>query len=67
MMVVVLSFCGGKCDYRCLRNWRKSFCVKLCMICCGKCKCVLLGFLVDKGECFCYRDMKNFKGKFKCF
>uniref|UniRef100_A0A7C8Z7D5 Gibberellin regulated protein n=1 Tax=Opuntia streptacantha TaxID=393608 RepID=A0A7C8Z7D5_OPUST len=61
----VPSFCAPKCVHRCSRNPR-DLCKKLCMMCCGKCKCVPTGPFGDKGACPCYRDILNSRGKPKC-
>ncbi|KAL9235527.1 hypothetical protein vseg_010278 [Gypsophila vaccaria] len=59
------EFCPYKCAHRCSRNPR-DLCKKLCMHCCGVCKCVPVGPYGDKNQCPCYRDIKNKRGQSKC-
>ncbi|KAK1440689.1 hypothetical protein QVD17_06518 [Tagetes erecta] len=59
--------CDAKCTYRCSRSGWRDRCLKYCGICCGKCQgCVPSGPYADKGQCPCYRDLKNPKGRDKC-
>ncbi|CAA6666624.1 unnamed protein product [Spirodela intermedia] len=32
--------CGGACAVRCSRSWKPKMCLKMCMVCCGRCNCV---------------------------
>ncbi|MFS8010870.1 putative gibberellin regulated protein [Helianthus anomalus] len=59
--------CDDKCAKRCANAGYKERCLKYCGICCVKCQgCVPSSPYADKGECPCYRDLKNSKGKDKC-
>ncbi|OIW15629.1 hypothetical protein TanjilG_08205 [Lupinus angustifolius] len=60
------DFCGSKCSSRCSKAGRQDRCMRFCVICCGKCKCVPSGTYGNKHECPCYKDMKNSKGNPKC-
>ena len=58
--------CNGSCGKRCALAGVKGRCLKYCGICCKECGCVPSGTYGNKGECPCYRDKKNAKGKSKC-
>ncbi|CAA7403422.1 unnamed protein product [Spirodela intermedia] len=59
--------CGGACAVRCSRSWKPKMCLKMCMVCCGRCNCVPPGTGADtRALCPCYANMKNPKGKYKC-
>ncbi|MBA0720714.1 hypothetical protein Golax_008321 [Gossypium laxum] len=60
------GFCAYKCKARCAKADFKERCFKHCNICCQKCSCVPSGNYENKHECYCYRDMKNYKGLPKC-
>ncbi|KAE8733722.1 Gibberellin-regulated protein 10 [Hibiscus syriacus] len=60
------GYCAYKCKARCSKAEFKERCMKSCTICCQKCSCVPSAVTENKHECYCYRDMKNYKGLSKC-
>ncbi|GMI91104.1 hypothetical protein like AT2G39540 [Hibiscus trionum] len=60
------GYCAFKCKARCSKAEFKERCMKFCTICCQKCSCVPSADIENKHECYCYRDMKNYKGLPKC-
>ncbi|KAL2933205.1 Gibberellin-regulated protein 8 [Bienertia sinuspersici] len=60
------GFCNSKCSGRCALKGVHSRCMKYCMMCCDKCRCVPSGTSGHLDECPCYRDWKAPNGRPKC-
>ncbi|KHN13284.1 Gibberellin-regulated protein 14 [Glycine soja] len=59
--------CIPLCDYRCSLHSRKRLCMRACMTCCDRCKCVPPGTYGNREKCGkCYTDMLTHGNKFKC-
>ncbi|RVX08779.1 Gibberellin-regulated protein 14 [Vitis vinifera] len=59
--------CIPLCDQRCKAHSRKNICVRACMTCCDRCKCVPPGTYGNREKCGkCYTDMTTHGNKPKC-
>ncbi|RVW46603.1 Gibberellin-regulated protein 14 [Vitis vinifera] len=59
--------CVPLCDQRCKAHSRKNICVRACMTCCDRCKCVPPGTYGNREKCGkCYTDMTTHGNKPKC-
>ncbi|CAA2958724.1 gibberellin-regulated 14-like [Olea europaea subsp. europaea] len=59
--------CSPLCVERCKLHSRKRLCMRACMTCCDRCKCVPPGQYGNKEKCGkCYTDMTTHGGKSKC-
>ncbi|KAL2532174.1 putative gibberellin-regulated protein 14-like [Abeliophyllum distichum] len=59
--------CSPLCVERCKLHSRKRLCMRVCMTCCYRCKCVPPGQYGNKEKCGkCYTDMTTRGGKSKC-
>lgn len=59
--------CIPLCLVRCKLHSRKKYCLRACMTCCERCKCVPPGQYGNKEKCGkCYSDMTTRGGKLKC-
>ncbi|XP_020202764.1 gibberellin-regulated protein 14 [Cajanus cajan] len=59
--------CIPLCDYRCQLHSRKRLCMRACMTCCDRCKCVPPGTYGNREKCGkCYTDMLTHGNKYKC-
>ena len=59
--------CIPLCDYRCSLHSRKKLCMRACITCCDRCKCVPPGTYGNREKCGkCYTDMLTHGNKFKC-
>ncbi|KAJ9683490.1 hypothetical protein PVL29_019179 [Vitis rotundifolia] len=60
-------YCIPLCDQRCKAHSRKNICVRACMTCCDRCKCVPPGTYGNREKCGkCYTDMTTHGNKPKC-
>ncbi|KZV36150.1 extensin, proline-rich protein [Dorcoceras hygrometricum] len=61
------SDCIPLCMVRCKYHSRKNICMRTCLTCCNRCKCVPPGQFGNKEKCGkCYTDMTTRGGKLKC-
>ncbi|XP_052308451.1 gibberellin-regulated protein 14 isoform X5 [Populus trichocarpa] len=61
------SDCTPLCGQRCKLHSRKRLCVRACMTCCDRCKCVPPGTYGNREKCGkCYTDMTTRRNKPKC-
>ncbi|KAA8530274.1 hypothetical protein F0562_004983 [Nyssa sinensis] len=59
--------CNPLCVERCKLHSRKRLCLRACMTCCDRCKCVPPGTYGNKEKCGkCYTDWTTRGGKPKC-
>lgn len=59
--------CIPLCGYRCQLHSRKRLCLRACMTCCDRCKCVPPGTYGNREKCGkCYTDMLTHGNKYKC-
>ncbi|GMP30385.1 hypothetical protein CsSME_00005077 [Camellia sinensis var. sinensis] len=59
--------CVPLCEERCKLHSRKRVCVRVCMTCCDRCRCVPPGTNGNREKCGkCYTDMTTHGGKSKC-
>ncbi|XP_073296135.1 uncharacterized protein [Primulina huaijiensis] len=59
--------CIPQCMVRCKNHSRKNICMRTCLTCCNRCKCVPPGQYGNKEKCGkCYTDMTTSGGKLKC-
>ncbi|XP_073119842.1 uncharacterized protein [Henckelia pumila] len=59
--------CIPQCMVRCKNHSRKNICMRTCLTCCNRCKCVPPGQYGNKEKCGkCYTDMTTRGGKLKC-
>ncbi|XP_004489331.1 uncharacterized protein [Cicer arietinum] len=66
-IVKSLKDCIPLCGYRCQLHSRKNLCLRACMTCCDRCKCVPPGTYGNREKCGkCYTDMLTHGNKFKC-
>ncbi|XP_019452898.1 PREDICTED: gibberellin-regulated protein 14 isoform X1 [Lupinus angustifolius] len=59
--------CIPLCGYRCQLHSRKQICVRACVTCCDRCKCVPPGTYGNRDKCGkCYTDMLTHGNRPKC-
>ncbi|XP_062153015.1 gibberellin-regulated protein 14-like [Alnus glutinosa] len=59
--------CIPQCDRRCQLHSRKRVCMRACMTCCDRCKCVPPGTFGNREMCGkCYTEMTTHGNKYKC-
>ncbi|XP_042002159.1 gibberellin-regulated protein 14-like [Salvia splendens] len=59
--------CGVLCVVRCKNHSRKNVCLRACVTCCDRCKCVPPGQYGNREKCGkCYATMTTRGGKLKC-
>ncbi|KAL7232485.1 hypothetical protein ACSBR2_010496 [Camellia fascicularis] len=59
--------CIPLCVERCKLHSRKRLCLRACLTCCDRCKCVPPGTYGNRQQCGkCHTDMATHGGKFKC-
>lgn len=59
--------CNPLCVGRCKLHSRKQVCLRACMTCCDRCKCVPPGTYGNREKCGkCYTDMTTTGGRPKC-
>ncbi|KAI8533773.1 hypothetical protein RHMOL_Rhmol10G0035100 [Rhododendron molle] len=59
--------CNPLCVGRCKLHSRKQVCLRTCMTCCDRCKCVPPGTYGNREKCGkCYTDMTTTGGRPKC-
>ncbi|KZV45663.1 hypothetical protein F511_02323 [Dorcoceras hygrometricum] len=59
--------CIPLCVVRCKKHSRKNVCMRACLTCCERCKCVPPGQYGNKEKCGkCYANMTTKGGKLKC-
>lgn len=59
--------CYPPCLVRCKLHSRKNVCLRACVTCCDRCKCVPPGQYGNKEKCgTCYVNMTTHGGKSKC-
>ncbi|CAK8533680.1 unnamed protein product [Lathyrus sativus] len=59
--------CIPLCGYRCQLHSRKNLCLRACVTCCNRCKCVPPGTYGNREKCGkCYTDMLTRGNKYKC-
>ncbi|XP_057791761.1 gibberellin-regulated protein 14 isoform X2 [Salvia miltiorrhiza] len=59
--------CVPLCVVRCKNHSRKNICLRACLTCCNRCKCVPPGQYGNKEKCgTCYANMTTRGGKLKC-
>ncbi|KAL4653567.1 hypothetical protein ACB092_01G313500 [Castanea dentata] len=59
--------CIPRCDQRCQLHNRKRVCMRACMTCCDRCKCVPPGTFGNREKCGkCYTEMTTHGNKYKC-
>ncbi|KAF8010906.1 hypothetical protein BT93_J1518 [Corymbia citriodora subsp. variegata] len=59
--------CIPLCDQRCKLHSRKRLCMRACMTCCDRCKCVPPGTYGNQEMCGkCYTDMTTHGNRIKC-
>ncbi|KAE9590412.1 hypothetical protein Lal_00027997 [Lupinus albus] len=59
--------CIALCGYRCQLHSRKQICVRACVTCCDRCKCVPPGTYGNREKCGkCYTDMLTHGNRPKC-
>ncbi|KAF5457221.1 hypothetical protein F2P56_021337 [Juglans regia] len=59
--------CIPLCDQRCQLHSRKRICMRACMTCCDRCKCVPPGTFGNREKCGkCYTDMTTHGNRYKC-
>ncbi|XP_074369308.1 uncharacterized protein LOC141710654 [Apium graveolens] len=59
--------CYPPCVVRCKLHSRKNVCLRACVTCCDRCKCVPPGQYGNKEKCGkCYANMTTHGGKSKC-
>ncbi|KAI6671246.1 hypothetical protein NL676_006131 [Syzygium grande] len=59
--------CVPLCDQRCKLHSRKRLCMRACMTCCDRCKCVPPGTYGNQEMCGkCYTDMTTHGNRVKC-
>ncbi|XP_073281421.1 uncharacterized protein [Primulina huaijiensis] len=59
--------CIPPCVVRCKNHSRKNVCMRACLTCCERCKCVPPGQYGNKEKCGkCYANMTTRGGKLKC-
>ncbi|KAK4752727.1 hypothetical protein SAY87_021525 [Trapa incisa] len=59
--------CIQQCDRRCALHSRKRVCLRACMTCCDRCKCVPPGTFGNREMCGkCYTDMTTHGNRTKC-
>ncbi|KAE9612755.1 hypothetical protein Lal_00005993 [Lupinus albus] len=59
--------CIPLCGYRCGLNSRKQVCLRACVTCCERCKCVPPGTYGNRDKCGkCYTDMLTHGNRPKC-
>ncbi|XP_017240479.1 gibberellin-regulated protein 14 [Daucus carota subsp. sativus] len=59
--------CYPPCLVRCKLHSRKNVCLRACVTCCDRCKCVPPGQFGNKEKCGkCYANMTTHGGKSKC-
>nr|WAU86930.1 birch protein [Betula platyphylla] len=65
--VISKKDCIPQCDRRCQLHSRKRVCMRACMTCCDRCKCVPPGTFGNKEKCGkCYTDMTTHGNQYKC-
>ncbi|WJX70383.1 hypothetical protein P8452_54500 [Trifolium repens] len=66
-IVKSLKDCIPLCFQRCKFHLMKRLCMRSCMICCDRCKCVPPGHYGNRKTCGkCYSDMKTLRNRFRC-
>ncbi|MBA0733217.1 hypothetical protein Gogos_017253, partial [Gossypium gossypioides] len=59
--------CIPLCGQRCKLHSRTNLCLRACMTCCDRCKCVPPGTYGNREMCGkCYTDMRTHRNKHKC-
>ncbi|RHN49891.1 putative gibberellin regulated protein [Medicago truncatula] len=59
--------CIPLCGYRCQKHSRQNTCIRACMTCCDRCKCVPPGTYGNREKCGkCYTDMVTHGNRPKC-
>ncbi|KAG6412826.1 hypothetical protein SASPL_125518 [Salvia splendens] len=59
--------CAPLCVVRCKNHSRKNVCMRACVTCCDRCKCVPPGQYGNREKCGkCYANMTTRGGKLKC-
>ncbi|XP_058753825.1 gibberellin-regulated protein 14-like [Vicia villosa] len=62
-----LRDCIPLCGYRCQLHSRKNLCLRACVTCCNRCKCVPPGTYGNREKCGkCYTDMLTRGNRYKC-
>ena len=65
--IVLCTDCIPRCDQRCQLHNRKRVCMRACMTCCDRCKCVPPGTFGNREKCGkCYTEMTTHGNKYKC-
>ncbi|XP_047173187.1 gibberellin-regulated protein 14-like [Vigna umbellata] len=66
-IVKSIKDCLPLCDGRCQLHSRKKLCMRACLTCCYRCKCVPPGTYGNREKCGkCYTDMLTHGNKYKC-
>ncbi|KAL5080117.1 hypothetical protein RYX36_008538 [Vicia faba] len=66
-VVKSLKDCVPLCGYRCQLHSRKNLCLRACVTCCSRCKCVPPGTYGNREKCGkCYTDMLTRGNRYKC-
>nr|AAS48461.1 GASA-like protein [Gerbera hybrid cultivar] len=58
--------CYPLCVVRCKLHSRQNVCLRACVTCCDRCKCVPPGHYGNKEVCKCWANMKTHGGRPKC-
>ncbi|XP_071712028.1 uncharacterized protein [Rutidosis leptorrhynchoides] len=58
--------CYPLCVVRCKNHSRQNVCLRACVTCCDRCKCVPPGQYGNHHVCPCYANMKTHGGRPKC-
>eukprot|EP00250_Pteridium_aquilinum_P002296 c12495_g1_i1 orf=97-507(+) len=59
--------CTSACGYRCSLNGRPKICIRACVTCCNRCKCVPPGTSGNHHVCGdCYNNQFTHGGRSKC-
>ncbi|BAU01073.1 hypothetical protein VIGAN_11023000 [Vigna angularis var. angularis] len=66
-IVKSIKDCLPLCDGRCQLHSRKKLCMRACVTCCYRCRCVPPGTYGNREKCGkCYTDMLTHGNKYKC-
>ncbi|WVZ15379.1 hypothetical protein V8G54_012945 [Vigna mungo] len=66
-IVKSIKDCLPLCDGRCQLHSRKKLCLRACVTCCYRCRCVPPGTYGNREKCGkCYTDMLTHGNKYKC-
>ncbi|CAJ1946825.1 unnamed protein product [Sphenostylis stenocarpa] len=66
-VVKSIKDCIPLCGFRCQLHSRRNMCLRACMTCCDRCKCVPPGTFGNREKCGkCYTEMLTHGNKFKC-